>query len=371
MTRVLFSSTSYPRSQTDWQGIFIRRMADSLAAREDIQLRVWAPPGPLHPNANYVCNERDIRFLSRLAEKGGIAHLLRSTPPRGVWYAAELLVRLHNAFRRNRTWTDVCHANWLQCALGQVGLANPIVATVLGSDLALLDRPGISAALRLTFRNRNVVLCPNAPWMIEPLRRHFGDNCPKVVCVPFGIDDVWFNVERNPSQGRNVWIIVLRVTRAKLGPLFEWTKDLDPNRHEFHLFGPRQEAIEAPPWINYHGAATPEQLATQWFPIATGMISLSHHAEGRPQVMLEAMAAGLPLVASRIAAHEDVMQGGDFGLLVSDKEQFYSALSELADPDTNRAIACRARDHARITYGNWAKCAERFAHIYQTISASS
>ncbi|MBK8990210.1 MAG: hypothetical protein IPM40_00285 [Gammaproteobacteria bacterium] len=116
--------------------------------------------------------------------------------------------------------------------------------------------------------------------MIEPLREHFGRDCPQVTCIPFGIDDEWFDVKRHPPSDRRVWITVLRLTRAKIGALFEWTRDFDPNLHEFHLFGPRQEAIEVPPWIHYHGSATPEQLARDWFPTATGMITLSQHAEG-------------------------------------------------------------------------------------------
>lgn len=367
MMRVFFSATSYPRSESDWQGIFIRRMADAISATDDVELRVWAPRGPLSPHARHACDQGDQTFLARMAEEGGIAHLLRTSPVHGVQRGAELVWRLHRAFRRHASWVDVYHVNWLQCALGQLGLKKPVVATVLGSDLALLAKPGFSSALRLALRGRRVVLAPNAPWMIEPLREYLGSDCPEVVCVPFGVDDTWFDVKRNPSKNRHIWITVLRVTRAKIGPLFEWTRDFDPTIHEFHLFGPQQEAFDIPPWIHYHGSATPNQLAKEWFPRATGMISLSEHAEGRPQVLLEAMAAGLPIVCSRTDAHEDAITENESGLLVSTRDEFSEALSRLSDGATGAAMARWARSHAKSTYGSWADCAGRFCNIYREL----
>lgn len=368
---VLFSATSYPRSPSDWQGIFIRRMAEGIAASGGVKLRVWAPPGPLATQARYVCDDGDQRFLAAMAEEGGIAHLLRTSPTRGAYRGAELVWRLHHTYRRHAHWTDVYHVNWLQCALGQFGLHKPVVATVLGSDLALLEKPGFATALRLALRKRRVVLAPNAPWMIEPLRKHLGPACPQVTCVPFGIDNAWFDVERRPPPDRHVWITVLRLTRAKIGPLFEWTRDFDPKLHEFHLFGPQQEAINVPPWIHYHGSATPDQLATEWFPTATGMITLSQHAEGRPQVLLEAMASGLPVICSRTSAHEDVISDGESGLLVSTREEFNAALERLSDRVTSVAMADRTRTHAKSTYGSWADCAERFRRIYEQIAGGT
>ena len=70
MTNVLLTASSYPRSADDWQGIFIRRIADALAGSPETTLRVWAPPGPLHPNAESAIGSAGSRFLERLGAEG-------------------------------------------------------------------------------------------------------------------------------------------------------------------------------------------------------------------------------------------------------------------------------------------------------------
>jgi hypothetical protein len=76
--RVLMVSTSYPQSLRDWRGLFIRHLADGLARREDLRLRLWAPFGEKHPDAEFDLPGRERAWLERLMRAGGIAHLVRS-----------------------------------------------------------------------------------------------------------------------------------------------------------------------------------------------------------------------------------------------------------------------------------------------------
>lgn len=370
MTNVLFAASSYPRSADDWQGIFIRRIADALAGSPETRLRVWAPPGPLHPSAESALDSADSRFLERLGAEGGIAHLLRSKPALGLLRGAQLTGRLHRAYRRNRGWADVYHINWLQCALGHLAVRKPALVTVLGSDIALLDVPGMKSALALALRGKRVVLCPNAQWMMPGLSAALGDVCEDIVYVPFGVDDRWFGIRREAVRKPRIWVTVLRLTQQKIGPLFDWTRDSSPENDQFHLFGPLQEALDIPPWIHYHGPVTPEALASEWYPRATGLISLSQHNEGRPQVMLDAMASGLPIIASPIPAHTDLITHHRNGLICGNREEFEQALGTLGDCADADAISSNALHMVREEYGNWNDCARRYQLLHRRLTAA-
>lgn len=367
MRRILLTATSYPRSTSDWQGLFIREMLGALARSEESCVRYWGPPGPLPDRVDYAGSKADSDYLRRLADQGGIAHLLRSNPVSGISRGAGLVRRLRRVIRQSQQSTDIFHLNWLQSALAIPGRNKRALVTVLGTDYKLLDIPGIAPLLRRVFARNRVVLAPNAEWMEDRLTGAFGNQVHRVTCVPFGIGDRFYGVAKDPSGPVRRWITVLRVTRAKIGPLFDWAKDMAGREDEFHLFGPMQDEVEIPPWIHYHGPAEPDELIGHWYPKATAMVTLSQHDEGRPQVLLEAMAAGLPVIASRIPAHVDLIDPTEGGILVDTADGFRAALQNIADPAARASLGNAAREAIKSTYGTWDDCAKRYHALYRSL----
>jgi glycosyltransferase involved in cell wall biosynthesis len=301
-------------------------------------------------------------------QRGGISHWLRSSPITGTFAAAKLLRLLRSAYRRRRD-VSIYHVNWLQCALPLPHDGKPALITVLGNDMQLLRLPMMRRGIRRALRGRRVAICPNAAWMEAPLREAFGDLA-EVTPVPFGIDPRWYAVRREPVQPPR-WLVVTRLTANKLGPLFEWAEPLfRDGRRELHLFGPMQEQVAVPDWVHYHGPATPEQLVRESFPQAHGLVTLSRHAEGRPQVMLEAMASALPVVASRMPAHADIVAEGVTGFLCDDEAGFVAALEKLEEPGTNLRCGEAARAWVSRELGNWDDCAGRYTTIYRRLLES-
>lgn len=364
--KVLLTYTSYPLSVDDWRGRFMRDLAFGLAAREDLQLSMWGPPGPIPERATYATLPQDTKWLRQLLLTGGIAHLLRNSPVKGLIAGAGLLYRLGRTYRHNAN-VDLVHVNWLQNAMGLLGTHTAALVTALGSDYRLLSLPGMVPLLRTVFRQRRCVLAPNGEWMVPTLQKHFGDVA-EVRYVPFGIDHRWFTIQRQlmPDEPRR-WLVVLRVTAKKIGPLFEWGKGVFGESNELHLFGPLQENVSIPPWVNYHGPTNPEALANKWYPKAAGVISLSAHDEGRPQVLLEAMAAGLPVLISPIPAHRDLIIDGENGQLIESADALRIALTSLSDLHSNMALGDRARVWVRDNIGTWEDCAERYVDIYRKL----
>lgn len=365
--RVLHVATSYPCDPCDWRGRFIADISVALARNPELEVSLWAPPGERDARIEAATTAAEERWLGVLMEEGGISHWLRTRPISGLLAAARLLRMLWSAYRRQNA--DIYHVNWLQCALPLPHDGKPALISVLGNDMHLLRLPMMKQALRRSMRGRRVALCPNADWMEQPLREMFGD-CATVQCVPFGIDPRWYAVGRLVDDLRvpPSWLAVTRLTANKLGPLFEWSEPLfRGGRRELHLFGPMQEDIRIPEWVHYHGPATPEHLAAEWFPFAQGLVTLSRHAEGRPQVMLEAMAARLPIIASTLPAHADVIEDGRTGLLCGNPQDFAGALARLEDPRTNRDVGQTAQAWVQEAFGTWDDCAARYVHLYRQL----
>jgi len=76
------------------------------------------------------------------------------------------------------------------------------------------------------------------------------------------------------------------------------------------------------------------------------VLAMSSHTEGFPLVIVEAMLAGIPVVATRVGGIPEIVIDGETGLLVppDDAPALADALRRLTgDPPLRRAIAARAR----------------------------
>lgn len=349
----------------------MRHLVYALAARADTRIRLWAPPGQVPDNVELVTRADDRRWLGELLAQGGVAHALRTRGLNGVLAAVGLLLRLRRCFRDQSARTDLFHINWLQNALPLPRSRKPLLVTALGTDMQLLKLPLMKPLLRRVFRARPTTICPNAEWMVTPLERAFG-SVATIRYLPFGIDPSWFGVTRGTRIGPARWLVVSRLTRAKLGALFEQGRPHFSGPHrQLHLVGPMQEQIDVPDWVHYHGAASAQELLTQWFPAVAGLITLSEHAEGRPQVMLEAMAAGLPIIASNISAHADLLVHGHTGWLCDSPQDLALGIQTLERAGDNERIGAAARDWVRAHVGTWADCAERYQGVYRALLLES
>lgn len=364
--RVLMVSTSYPEDERDWRGRFIANIVTAISRRSDLELSLWAPPGKLPDSVANATTKTESTWLHALAGRGGIAAALRVGPLRAVNDVLGLLWRLRKVYRRTAS-IDIAHVNWLQNALPLWGLNTPAVITVLGTDFGLLRHAVIRRLLRAVIRQRRCIIAPNAAWMTAKLQESFGDIAT-VETIPFGVDPAWFRIQRTsdvPVKPR--WLVVSRITAPKIGALIEWGHGLFDGKRELHLLGPKQELLTLAPWVNYHGPTNPEELISNWIPQSTGLITLSRHDEGRPQVILEAMAAGLPVIASDLPAHRDVIQHGSTGWLVHSAGELAEALNTLETPQINRSIGEQARKWVAAQIGTWDDCVLRYQGAYRRL----
>lgn len=364
--RVSFCGTSYPADHHDWKGVFLRHMLFALAGRPELSFACWLPPGEIPSNARRFGRSDDSAFLGQLLQYGGIAQALRRPRPRTLLSPVELLYRLRRAYRSEQRF-DVHHVNWLQHALALPDDGAPALVTALGTDMSLLSVPGVPALLRRVFKRRRVVIAPNAPWMADRLRSLFGREC-EVSPVCFGIGQRWFEALRTPSFAPPTWLVVSRITKGKMGDLFQWGEPyFSRGQRRLVLIGPMQDDMAIPAWIDYRGPASAAEIAERWFPESAGVLTLSRHPEGRPQLLLEAAASGLPIIASDLRAHLDLRDEGCPIEIVSTPQEFSDAVARLEQPDVNAEKGAAMRHWATEGPGTWNDCAGRYADLYRKL----
>lgn len=85
---------------------------------------------------------------------------------------------------------------------------------------------------------------------------------------------------------------------------------------------------------------------------AFDVMAMASRWEGLPCVLVEAIGAGIPLVATAVPSNQDLVMAGETGLLVppQDPEQLATAVAHLLD---NPMTAARMAERARERVGGW------------------
>lgn len=101
---------------------------------------------------------------------------------------------------------------------------------------------------------------------------------------------------------------------------------------------------------------------------AADALVLTSDYEGTPNVVLEAMAAGLPVVATRVGGLPELVRHGEHGFLV-EGERLADPLLRLINDGTLRiALGCRARAHVEAHY-SWRQLPRHLTALYRLVLA--
>lgn len=120
--------------------------------------------------------------------------------------------------------------------------------------------------------------------------------------------------------------------------------------------------------IRFHGRAEGQELVELYR--TSDVFVLPSEREGMPLVLLEAMAMGLPTIATDVTGSRDVVVNGKTGVLVplGDHEAMRKALCDLTnDPGVYARMSLLSREAAQ--HYSWTDVVAHFAFLYRKISA--
>jgi glycosyltransferase involved in cell wall biosynthesis len=122
--------------------------------------------------------------------------------------------------------------------------------------------------------------------------------------------------------------------------------------------------------VTFPGWQSRQDLA-KWYHRSTLFLFPSRH-EGMPNAVLEAMASGLPVVATRIAGNEELVVDGFTGRLVNpeDVPSLRDGLREmLTDVQAREQMGRAARTRVEMEY-SWMNTARQYAELLERITGS-
>lgn len=119
--------------------------------------------------------------------------------------------------------------------------------------------------------------------------------------------------------------------------------------------------------VHFLGHVDHDKLPSHY--ASADLVVLPSRMENFPLVILEAMATGLPVVATSVGGVPEMVVEGETGLLVAPYDP--GALAEainslLGDPSRMRAMGARGRERVREQY-TWEKVAERVARYFREV----
>ena len=335
--RLLIVTSQFPIAGEPNRGRPIHQTVRELSKLADVRV--------LSPVARYPRWARPRSYLFRASDP---AHTLPDCDVRYVEYPAlPLLTRPFNGWLCARTLhaplrdfaPDVVLSYWLYPdAFGGMHAARraglPLVVGARGSDLRVRDavsrrltRPVLHAAKRILVVSEDLGRVAARDYDADPAR---------IRAIPNGCDATIFHPrDRNEARAAlgidadaELVVYVGRLVPEKgLRELLDAMATLAPQRPKLQLAlvgeGPMRAELDAKVAadstlrVHLPGAQGPHEVA-RWM-AASDLVTLPSYSEGHPNVLVEALACGRPVVATPVGGIPEVVDA-DCGLLVAARD---------------------------------------------------
>lgn len=387
--KVLILSTSFPLDDSSPSGIFIARLARHLADHHEVTVLT---PADCHLRQPYLQGKiriipfryAPLRWQVLAHSPGGIPVALKCNPLLYLLLPMLLIGMFASCLCYARSM-EILHANWAICGivLGFAGklFGVPVVTTLRGEDITRassrkLDRLLLKLCVRLSDRIIGV-----SQAIIDQVRQIVPVTEDQFCLIENGVDETLLSVQHEwlGSEGHMRLItigsliprkgiqIILKGLKAcgtssllRLTIVGEGVEEVTL-RHQVRDYGLADK-------VTFLGSVTPELI-----PAILGqhdVFVLASYSEGRPNVVLEAMAAGMPVIASAIPGVDELVTDGRTGLLfeAGNVTALTSCIEALRQaPQLVEIMGGNGRRHILERGLRWQTTADKYALAYQAI----
>ena len=400
--RVVMVATSYPRFPGDTVGTFMEPIARGLASRgHEVHLVL-----PWHPRWQRGTRDGELQFhlfkyapLPSLNVFGYAASLEADERLRGAAVAATPLA-VAAAWRATSTLArridaTIVHGHWVVPG-GVIAAAasgnRPLVISLHGSDVFVAERhAAVGRAARWAFGRAGYVTACSDDLRTRALALGASDD--RSATVPYGVDASRFKPDASartrlrarwgvPADARVVFGAGRFVRKKGFEFLIDAVASLALHGQSLRLVlaggGDLREELEARiadrglsdrvllPGV-LHQDEVAASLAAADVVVVPSVRDPSGNVDGLPNVVMEALASGTPLVATSAGGIGSVVKDGQTGLLVpeADPAALAAAIARLLDGRTEAiALGAAARRWAEHE-GSWSHAIDGFEYAYE------
>lgn len=381
--RVGVVTTSFPVYKSSSSGVFVERLIAHIAEYATATVLFPCPDKDIEQaqgkNYQIECFSYSIKAWQRLAHyPGGIPEMIRRRDS-AILLLPVFISSMFFACLRLAGKVDIMHGNWsvpgLIAAIAAHIKGIPAITTVRGEDVNLLSR---SLLFRLIMKavlmlNRYVVAVSSD--MRDSLCGRYPHRAKRIVFIPNGasVDDAGSRVSfRLPLRLLTVGSLIRRKRIETL--LYALSQIKDENYVKLRIVGNGPERdylrdivdrLSIREHVEFIGSVPPEDVEQhmKWADIFV----FASESEGRPNAVLEAMAAGLPVIATDIAGIRELI-GTDAGLLfpAGDALALSRCIIKLRDePCLAFDMGQKARQRIKDDDLTWDAASRRYISLYQ------
>jgi glycosyltransferase involved in cell wall biosynthesis len=388
---ISFLSTSFPRFEGDFSGNFVFNYAKELY-NLGVGIEVVAPDDPASlPLSESFRLVRFPYFVPRswqtLAYRSGIINQRSAL----AWLQLPfLLINFFIAALRSIRKTQLIHAFW--SASGIIALAvrifkpRPVVITLWGSDKYITQIPILSKTIIRVLNTADAIVCENNN--LKAFLVSQGLNSKIITLIRNGINLEFFEpgdsmkIRKNLGL-KNDQLILLSVGSLNKNKnhalLINAFAEIVSSKSSLHLYiigeGEEQDRIKKQikelkleQKITILGLLDHKSIY-EWMKAADIFILPSQN-EGTPNSLLEAMASGLPVIASKVGGIPELIQDNIEGLLFKSnskdelKEKLYKLIKNNQLQDF---LGKNAQKKIATHYDSWENQSEKLLNLYKQL----